>query len=156
MPGTTSHFLTSEPGDERFKRYTLSGLIPEDSIMIIDTVNLSLNLLRLLPDHTQALQEQQRFTQIELTLVLELFAHFPNYCPFENLLQVREGRTIAVQRERLYRALEEREVDSVLTPLRNNISRCRAKLHMFGIDICNISETGYLLISDKKGFHRSA
>jgi hypothetical protein len=149
---TIPNLTTSTPESDRFLHYSLFGLIPETSVFIVDTVNFSLNLVNLLPENVPDLREQRIVTPIEMSLILELLAQFPNYCPFENLLQAHEGLTIERQRERLLRALNENNTEPVLRPLRNCISRCRQKLHPFGLEISDVSRTGYWLVQDGHRF----
>jgi DNA-binding winged helix-turn-helix (wHTH) protein len=47
----------------------------------------------------------------------------------------------------VHRAVEYRTLDRSMKPIRNILSRCRAKLHTFGIDIRSIHGEGYILTS---------
>jgi hypothetical protein len=92
--------------------------------------------------------EQQHLTDNEFYLLLEVFASFPYYCAFENLLSVQTGRSVDKCSVELIRARAEGEWDFLMQPVRNMLSRSRIKLRSFGLDVRSIMDTGYILMRD--------
>lgn len=132
--------------EERFMTYSLSGLLPEGQTLVADA---QLRILSLLGESQMI--EQQHLTDNEYFLVMELLASYPYHCPLEQLLSTTSGRSLSRCREQVMRALEEGSIDFLMRPTRNLLSRCRVKLHPFGIDIRSIIGTGYQLLPDTVG-----
>jgi hypothetical protein len=59
------------------------------------------------------------------------------------------GQSIERCQEKVLWGLEEGAVDVVMRPVRNLLSRCRMKLHPFGIEIKSLTTVGYVLIPVK-------
>ncbi|HZU68797.1 MAG TPA: hypothetical protein VFA09_16080 [Ktedonobacteraceae bacterium] len=76
---------------------------------------------------------------------------YPHYCPYEVLLARLAGgsssdeQAVARARQQLYEAYDEGRGEVLLRPLRNVLSRVRLKLHVLGLDVVAMVETGYLL-----------
>jgi hypothetical protein len=91
----------------------------------------------------------QRFTENEQAVLLPLFAWHPDYCPLEAMLASFSGSTseqaIERARKQLYAAMDAGEVELLLRPMRNVLSRVRAKLREVGIEIATLVSLGYLL-----------
>ncbi len=137
---------------ERFISYSLSNLLPEDSKLVLDNKLRILSQLRPL-DEACSIVEQQQFSDQEWVLLREVLATHPYFCPFANLLAAQTGTSLEECQRVVNRALEEREegdLDTVLRPVRNTLSRCRLKTRHFGLDIRSMIETGYMLMPDNR------
>jgi hypothetical protein len=53
-------------------------------------------------------------------------------------------------RKLLNQALEDGDVENMLKPMRNVMSRVRLKVRAMGLDIVSIYQTGYILMPVKK------
>jgi hypothetical protein len=136
--------------DKRFRPYRLASILPEGHALILNT--LSGVLTQVSPDG--CFVEQQSLTQEETYLAVELLASYPNFCPDAVLLSAKTQEAVEVCAARLQWAYgEPGQVDIIMRPVRNLLSRCRVKLHPFGIDVKSIIETGYVLmpVSGKRG-----
>ena len=134
---------------ERFLAFSVNGVLPEESRLIVDR---ELRVLSLLHDEGEAgttIIEQQQVTDNELYMILELLASHPYHSPLENLLSIHSGKPLEKSRALLNRAREQGEMQTVIRPVRNVLSRCRLKLYHFGIDIKSIIDTGYQLWPDE-------
>jgi hypothetical protein len=98
---------------------------------------------------TPCLLWAQRFTENEQAVLLPLFAWHPDYCPLEVMLASFSGSTsdkaIEQARKQLYAAMEAGEVELLLRPMRNVLSRVRIKLREAGLEIATLVSLGYLL-----------
>jgi hypothetical protein len=134
-----------------FKRFTMPTLAPEGGIFVL---NIEKGILSLLSG--EELIEQQLLTDSEMYLISELFAAYPDYCPYEVLLSAMSNESLEKCRQQVLWGLEEGTIDAVMRPVRNLLSRCRMKLHPFGIEITSLHETGYLLTPLKRKEARRA
>lgn len=134
---------------ERFSSYSLSGLLPENHALVLDH---ELRVLTQFQTVGQActIVEQQQFTDQEWELLCALIETYPYYCPFAHLLAAKEGKSLSRCEQVVNRALNEGDINEVMRPTRNILSRVRLKLHCFGIDIRSMIETGYMLLPDKQ------
>ncbi|HEX6484905.1 MAG TPA: hypothetical protein VF043_39170 [Ktedonobacteraceae bacterium] len=98
---------------------------------------------------TPCLLWAQRFTDHEQSVLLPLFTWHPDYCPLEVMLASFSGSTseqgVERARKQLYAAMEAGEVELLLRPMRNVLSRVRIKLREAGIEIATLVSLGYLL-----------
>jgi hypothetical protein len=98
---------------------------------------------------TPCLLWAQRFTENEQLVLLPLFDWHPDYCPLEAMLASFSGSTgeqaIERARKQLYAAMDAGEVELLLRPMRNVLSRVRIKLREAGIEIATLVSLGYLL-----------
>ena len=133
---------------ERFISYGLSNLLPEDSKLVLDNELRILSELRPLGEACNIV-EQQQFTDQEWILLCMALASHPYYCPFADLLAAQTGRPLEKCQRAVNRALEEGDIDAVMRPVRNTLSRCRLKTRPFGLDIRSMIETGYVLMPDR-------
>ena len=145
----TSHFATPKEKEERFREYTLAELIPKNTTIFVDLINLTINLLEEVPGGRPRLIEQQRFTHSEFPVVLELFENFPYHSPLADLLSAFGGHSVEYYRKEILRANKQHNIDGLLRPLRNCISRFRQRLYPLGIDVRCFIETGYVLMPDE-------
>ena len=143
MPATPS--IAPVPDVARFVAYDLSDLLPEGDRIVIDR---ELHILTQVHTPEGMIVEQQHLTDNEFYLLLEVFASFPYYCAFENLLSVQTGRPVDKCNVELIRARAEGEWDFLMRPVRNLLSRSRIKLRSFGLDVRSIMDTGYILMRD--------
>src|SRR5258706_8311922 len=86
---------------------------------------------------TQCLLWAQRFTENEQLVLLPLFDWHPDYCPLKAMLTSFSGSTseqaIGRARKQLYTAMDAGEVELLLRPMRNVLSRVRIKLREAGL-----------------------
>jgi hypothetical protein len=97
----------------------------------------------------EEITEQQILTPNEMYVIEELFKTYPEYCPSEVLISAMTGQSIEQCQEKVLWGLEEGAADVVMRPIRNLLSRCRMKLHPFGIQIKSLTTVGYVLIPVK-------
>ena len=76
-------------------------------------------------------------------LVAQLEA-YPHYCPYEVLQAAITDVVLNHACATVHRAVEHRTLDRSMKPFRNILSRCRAKLYAFGIDIHSIHAECYI------------
>ncbi|MBO0782219.1 MAG: hypothetical protein J2P37_25660 [Ktedonobacteraceae bacterium] len=131
--------MTTTPS--RFQCYPLPRLYPEGDVLVLNREQQVLSRLS-----QGRIIEQQVFTFSEMALIAEVLESYPDYCPFEVLLSTYTHRPLDQCREQVNRALDEGEIDGVIRPVRNLLSRCRAKLYPFGLNVAALLETGYQLV----------
>ncbi len=88
---------------------------------------------------------QEVLTELEMYVLVELLEAYPHYCPYEVLRAAITDEVLSHARTTVDRAVEQKTLDRSMKPVRNILSRCRAKLHGFGIDIRSIHAEGYIL-----------
>lgn len=140
--------MTSD-NSERFSRYSLSGLLPENNAVVLD------HELRILTQfqtvgQARTIVEQQQFAAQEWELLSALIENYPYHCPFAHLLAAKEGKSLSRCEQIVNRALNEGDINEMMKPVRNVLSRVRLKLHCFGIDMKSMLETGYMLLPDQQ------
>jgi hypothetical protein len=123
----------------QYKRYELPTVLNGDALIL----NTEKGILTQLAG--EEIKEQQLLTDTEMYLIAELLGIYPDYCPYEVLLSAQSNETLDKCHDRVQWALEEGTIDAVMRPVRNLLSRCRMKLHPFGLEITSLHETGYLL-----------
>lgn len=134
-----------------FQRFAMSTLLPEGGSLILNSEKGILSLLT-----GEELVEQQLLTDSEMYLIAELFAAYPDYCPYEVLLSALTNDSLEKCRKQVMWGLEEGMIDAMMRPVRNLLSRCRMKLQPFGIGITALHETGYTLTPLKRKEARRA
>jgi hypothetical protein len=138
--------------DARFISYQLSKLL--DGMIVFDSETQTVTLLAQEQEEEPRIIEQQRFTDQEFDVLRVIFDHYPDYSPLAYLLASQSARALHRCQDEVQRALEDGDIDEVMRPVRNLLHRARIKLHRFGLDVCSIQETGYLLVLDRSGFKR--
>ena len=139
------------PDDPELRYLSLDGLLPEAHRLAMQPDLGLVASLYVDGDGVPCLRHVQRFTPIEMALVLALVEQYPHYCPYEVLLahfsslHVSE-RVIERMRQQAYDARENGEWDILMRPMRNVLSRVRLKLRPFGIKIVSLLELGYALV----------
>lgn len=134
---------------ERFSSYSLTGLIPENHALVLDHALRVLTQFQTV-DQARTIVEQQQFTDQEWELLCALIETYPYYCPFACLLAAKEGKSLKRCEQVVNRALDEGDINEVMKPVRNILSRVRLKMHCFSIDIKSMIETGYMLLPDEQ------
>ena len=100
---------------------------------------------------------QQQFTSSELSLLVPLLKSYPYYCPYDVMYAHFYNGTIteeeiAQARRHLQNAMNRGTWEQEMKPVRNVLSRTRAKLQPFGYTISSILETGYIVrVSTRSG-----
>ena len=147
----TSVYLTN-PTEEAISHFEMTGLLPEDQTLAMNTRLGTLALLTSDPAtvHPLILAEQQ-FSSSEMSVLVPLLQSYPHYCPYEVLLSnFNSGTTTEASIERFRLRLQEAQFAGVwdyeMRPVRNILSRTRFKLRDFCVEISSIIEIGYILI----------
>ncbi len=102
-------------------------------------------MLTQLSAEVHGLVAQEVLTELEMYALLALLEAYPDYCSYEVLRAAITDEAPSRARTSIHRALEQKTLNQSMKPVRNILSRCRVKLHTFGIDIRSIHAEGYLL-----------
>jgi hypothetical protein len=132
---------------QQFRFFTLSSVLPEGHVLVLNThaYSLSTYVLTELSAERHGLVAQEVLTELEMYVVLALLEAYPQYCPYEVLRAAITDEVLSRARTTVHRAVEHKTLDRSMKPIRNILSRCRAKLHAFGIDVRSIHAEGYIL-----------
>ena len=132
---------------QQFRVFTLPGVLPEGHMLVLNThpYSLSTFVLTQLSADVHGLVAQEVLTELEMYVLVALLEAYPQYCPYEVLQAAITDEALSHARATVHRAVEHKTLDRSMKPIRNILSRCRAKLHSFGIDIRSIHAEGYLL-----------
>jgi len=116
-------------------------------VLVLNThpYSLSTFVLTQLSADVYGLVAQEVLTELEMYMLVALLEAYPHYCPYEVLQAAITDEVLSHARATVHRAVEHRTLDRSMKPIRNILSRCRAKLHTFGIDIHSIHAEGYIL-----------
>jgi hypothetical protein len=145
-------------GDEQSPRhYSLPTALPPGHTL---SVNSRLGILSYLisEEGQPRIVLQDELTATEVTTLLPLLDHYPDYCPLEALYACFYRSDTSVQevdrcRQHLFTAQQAGTWDQEMRPLRGAVSRVRLKLHHFGIDVLALISTGYILSFDELRKH---
>ena len=132
---------------QQFLIFPLPGVLPEGHVLVLNThpYSLSTFVLTQLSADVHGLVAQEVLTELEMYVLVALLEFYPQYCPYEVLQAAITDEVVSHARATVNRAIERRTLDHLMKPIRNILSRCRAKLHTFGIDIHSIHAAGYIL-----------
>ena len=132
---------------QQFRFFTLPRVLPEGHVLVLNThaYSLSTYVLTELSAEVHGLVAQEVLTELEMYVVLALLEAYPQYCPYEVLQAAITDEVLSRARTSVHRAIEHKTLDRSMKPIRNILSRCRAKLHTFGIDVRSIHAEGYIL-----------
>jgi DNA-binding winged helix-turn-helix (wHTH) protein len=132
---------------QQFRFYVLPNLLPEGHVLVLNThpYSLSTFVLTQLSGEVYGLVVQEVLTELEMYLLIALLESFPQYCPYEVLRAAITDEVVSHARIAVHQAVEHRTLNRSMKPIRNILSRCRAKLQVFGIDIRSIHAEGYIL-----------
>ena len=132
---------------QQFRFFPLPRVLPEGHVLVLNThaYSLSTYVLTELSAGVHGLVAQEVVTELEMYVLLALLEAFPQYCPYEVLRAAITDEVLSRARTSVHRAIEHRTLDRSMKPIRNILSRCRAKLHTFGIDVRSIHAEGYIL-----------
>lgn len=132
---------------QQFRIFTLPGVLPEGHVLVLNTHPYSLTtfVLTQLSAEMHGLVAQEVLTELEMYVLVALLEDYPHYAPYEVLQAAITDEVLTHARETVHRAVEYKTLDSSMKPVRNILSRCRAKLHTFNIDIRSIHGEGYIL-----------
>jgi hypothetical protein len=138
--------------EHQIVHYMVTELIPPGHVLAL---NRELALLSYLgpqwdeePWPHVLLQEQ--FSPSEERILFPLLENYPHFCPHEALVACYfTGQITEASLERYRLRLQEARLadvwDHEMRPVRAILSRVRFKLRTFGIEVCSILETGYML-----------
>jgi hypothetical protein len=132
---------------QQFLFFPLPNLLPEGHVLVLNThpYSLSTFVLTQLSAEVHGLVAQEVLTELEMYVLLALLESYPQYCPYEVLQAAITDEMLVHARTTVHRAIERKTLNHALKPIRNTLSRCRAKLHVFHIDIRSIHAEGYIL-----------
>jgi hypothetical protein len=136
---------------QQFRYFRLPGVLPEGHVLVLNThpYSLSTFILTQLSGEVHGLVAQEVLTELEMYVLVVLLEAYPHYCPYEILQAAITDEVITQARASVYRAAEARTLDRSMKPVRNVLSRLRAKLRSFRIDIHSIHAEGYILAAMK-------
>ena len=132
---------------QQFRFFTLPSVLPEGHVLVLNThaYSLSTYVLTELSAERHGLVAQEVLTELEMYVLLALLEAYPQYCPYEVLRTAITDEVLSRARTTVHRAVEHKTLNRSMKPIRNILSRCRAKLHAFGIDVRSIHSEGYIL-----------
>jgi DNA-binding winged helix-turn-helix (wHTH) protein len=132
---------------QQFRFYVLPNLLPEGHVLVLNThpYSLSTFVLTELSGEVHGLVAQEVLTELEMYVLIALLESYPQYCPYEVLRAAITDEVVNHARVTVHRAVEHKTLNRSMKPIRNILSRCRAKLQVFGIDIRSIHAEGYIL-----------
>ncbi len=138
-----------EQRDVSIQHFSLQGQLPDGHRLALNPANGTLSYL-VWDGREVSLVLQQQFTNSELSLLLPLLESYPHYCPYEIMYARFYNGTVtdvevARVRRHLRKAIERGTWEQEMKPVRNVLSRTRAKLQHFGYTISSILETGYIV-----------
>jgi hypothetical protein len=137
---------------QQFRTFSLPALLPEGHVLVLNThpYSLSTFVLTQLSAEMHGLVAQEVLTELEMYVLLALLEAYPQYSPYEELRAAITDEVVSQARTIVYRAAEHKTLNRSMKPVRNVLSRCRAKLHVFGIDIRSIHAEGYILTASRR------
>ena len=132
---------------QQFRFYTLPNLLPEGHVLVLNThpYSLSTFVLTELSGEVHGLVAQEVLTELEMYVLIALLESYPQYSPYEVLRAAITDEVVNHARVTVHRAVEHKTLNRSMKPIRNILSRCRAKVQVFGIDIRSIHAEGYIL-----------
>lgn len=143
MPAILSIAEDQQQEEGRFMVFPLKGLLPATDHLTVDREQKILSQIRA-PEGVTI--EQQRLTDTEYYVLIELISSYPNHCPMPVLLSAYTGKSLERCEEAFARAMAEGDLNPVVRPVRHLISRARQRILPFRIDAKSIIETGYVLM----------
>lgn len=143
---------------QQFRFFPLPKLLPEGYVLVLNThaYSLSTFVLTELSAEVHGLLAQEVLTELEMYVLIALLESYPHYCPYEVLQAAITDDMPSRVRAMVHRAIEGRRLDTEMKPVRNILSRLRAKLHVFGIDIRSVHSLGYMLTALSYSAHNEA
>ena len=141
---------TMEPTTDRFHRYTLTGLLDEGAFLVEDTHLLVFTVWN---EREPLPVAQEMLTYEESRIFRTVLAHSPYHCPYESLYAMYYDVPIEKARNVLHASWDTEEWEIQMKPIRNVLSRARIKVRRLGIEMSNVSETGYTCIPVSAGIH---
>jgi len=135
--------------DDSIQHFSLQGQLPDGHRLALHPSSGTLSYL-VWDGREVHMVLQQQFTNSELSLLLPLLESYPYYCPYEVMYARFYNGTVtdvelARTRRHLRAAIERGTWEQEMKPVRNVLSRTRAKLQHFGYTISSILETGYIV-----------
>ncbi len=132
---------------QQFRVFPLPKVLPVEHVLVLNThpYSLSTFVLTQLSREAHGLVAQEVLTELEMYVLLALLEAYPQYCPYEVLRAAVTDEVLSHARTTVHRAIEHKTLNRSMKPIRNILSRCRAKLHVFGIDIHAVHAAGYIL-----------
>lgn len=141
--------VSAFPNMEDILHFSFPGLLPEEQTVVLNTVAGSLSLLTFYEGRAYELYHVP-VSHAEMPLLIAIFQASPYYASYEVVHAASlYGHTSDARVERSREELEEASKaglwDHAMRPVRNVLSRGRAKIRPCGLDIVSILETGYIL-----------
>jgi hypothetical protein len=137
------HEKVETSGDAAISHFTLSHLLPEDHLLVLNEQIHVLSLLTIGP----SIITQQQLTVNEMRIVIPILKSFPQYCPYEVLLLQLFADTVTPislrsWQQRLSKARSLGTWQREMRPLRRTLSSLRGKLRAFDLEISTVREMG--------------
>lgn len=138
--------------EHQIVHYILTDLLPPGQVLALNRELAILSCLAIEENKEPwpRLLLQEQFSPNEERVLYPLLEQYPHFCPHEALLanfytgQLTEAQ-VEHYRQRLQEARNAGIGDYELRPMRNILSRARLRLCKFGIEVCSILDTGYML-----------
>lgn len=131
----------------RFRIYPLPGALPEGHVLVLNTHSYSLStfVISQLSAEVYGLVAQELLTEHEMYALSALLESYPDYCTYDVLYAAITDEMIPGAQALVHQATDDKTLDQSMKPVRNILSRCRAKLRTFHIDIRSVHGEGYYL-----------
>ena len=139
-------------GEHHILHYTLTDLLPPGHVLALnrELAILSCFVIEADEEPWPRLLLQEQFSPNEERILYPLLENYPHFCPHEALMaSFYTGQITDADLERYRQRLQEARFAEVrdyeVRPVRNILSRARLRLRKFGIEVCSILKTGYML-----------
>jgi len=131
----------------QFHIYTLPTVLPEGHVLVLNTHSFSLStfIISQLSAESYGLVAQELVTEHEMYALSALLEAYPDYCTYDILHAAINDEMINQAQAIVHQAVDDKTLDQSMKPVRNILSRCRAKLRTFNIDIRSVHGEGYYL-----------
>lgn len=119
---------------------SLPGLLPENHKLVLNPAKRIVILLYDEPGGESRSVNEHQFPPSGMRILIPLLLRYPDYCPYEVLLANLYPISVEEARKQLHEAR-----DTTLRPLRRAIVGIAADLRSFGLRVCSVRSTGYIL-----------
>jgi biotin operon repressor len=120
-------------------------LVPSGTLWLDQTLHT------LLWVESGALREVQQFSLNTWYFLQKFLEYYPLHTPYEALLSVQTGRSLATCQEWLAQAIEQQRLSKLLHTTRYTLLRCARTVRKFGLDYRAVTNLGYKLIPVPSG-----
>ncbi len=147
MVATQSNGPSRQEGDYEYFALRTSGLmlLSEEQQLVVDHVNETVTLVDWKEQPPRFVRSCTIFEE-DLQLLCPLLGAWPAMVPYARLVALMAGPELAQQVEEAQSARDDKELDTLLEPLRADLEPCAKKLETFGLTIVMVSRGGFLVI----------